>query len=92
MVAEFVDSTGKALAQIGETVRIPKGTFKDGSSQDFVFTYKVEAGKANIAAQPGVFVSLSLYESEESFKKGQNPTVRFDNDGLMKNNKLRLKS
>ena len=92
MVAEFVDSTGKALAQIGETVRIPKGTFKDGSSQDFVFTYKVEAGKANIAAQPGVSVALSLYESEESFKKGQNPTVRFDNDGLMKNNKLRLKS
>lgn len=92
MVAEFVDSTGKALAQIGETVRIPKGTFKDCSSQDFVFTYKVEAGKANIAAQSGVFVSLSLYESEESFKKGQNPTVRFDNDGLMKNNKLRLKS
>ena len=92
MVAEFVDSTGKALAQIGETVRIPKATFKDGASQDFVFTYKVEAGKANIAAQPGVFVSLSLYESEESFKKGQNPTVRFDNDGLMKNSKLRLKS
>ena len=92
MVAEFVDSTGKALAQIGETVRIPKGTFKDGSSQDFVFTYKVEAGKANIAAQPGVSVALSLYESEESFKKGQNPTVRFDNDGLMKNSKLRLKS
>ncbi len=92
MVAEFVDSTGKALAQIGETVRIPKATFKDGSSQDFVFTYKVEAGKANIAAQPGVSVALSLYESEESFKKGQNPTVRFDNDGLMKNSKLRLKS
>ena len=92
MVAEFVDSTGKALAQIGETVRIPKGTFKDGSSQDFVFTYKVEAGEANIAAQPGVSVALSLYESEESFKKGQNPTVRFDNDGLMKNSKLRLKS
>lgn len=92
MVAEFVDSTGKALAQIGETVHIPKGTFKDGASQDFVFTYKVDAEKANLAARPGVFVSLSLYESEESFKKGQNPTVRFDNDGLMKNNKLRLKS
>ena len=91
MVAEFVDSTGKALSQMGETVRIPKGTFKDGRSQDFVFTYKVEAGKANIAAQPGVSVALSLYESEESFKKGQNPTVRFDNDGLMENKKLRLK-
>jgi archaellum component FlaG (FlaF/FlaG flagellin family) len=91
MVAEFVDSTGKALAQIGETVRIPKGTFKDGSSQKFSFTYKVDAGKANVATQSGVSVALSLYESEESFKKGQNPTVRFDNDGILENKKLLLK-
>jgi hypothetical protein len=91
MVAEFVDSTGKALAQIGETVRIPKGTFKDGGSQKFSFTYKVDAGKANVATQSGVSVALSLYESEESFKKGQNPTVRFDNDGILENKKLLLK-
>ena len=90
MVAEFVDSTGKALAQIGETVRIPKATFKDGSSQDFSFIYKV-ARKASVATQPGVSLALSLYESEESFKKGQNPTVRFDNDGLLENKKLLLK-
>ena len=87
MVAEFVDSTGKALSQIGETVRIPKATFKDGSSQDFSFK---AAGKANVATQPGVSVALSLYESEESFKKGQNPTVRFDNDGILENKKLLL--
>ena len=92
MVAEFVDSTGKALAQIGEMVRIPKGTFKDGASKEFSFTYKVDAGQANVATQSGAFVALSLYESEESFKKGQNPTVRFDNDGLQENNKLLLKS
>ena len=88
MVAEFVDSTGKAFAPIGETVRIPKATFKDGSSQDFSFK---AAGQANIAAQPGVSVALSLYESEESFKKGQDPTIRFDNDGLLENKKLLLK-
>ena len=88
MVAEFVDSTGKALAQIGETVRIPKATFKDGSSQDFSFK---AAGQANFVTQPGVSVALSLYESEDSFKKGQNPTVRFDNDGLLENKKLLLK-
>ncbi len=91
MVAEFVDSTGKSLAQIGETVRVPKATFKDGSSKDFSFTYKAPAGKANIATQPGVSVALSLYESEESYKSGKNPTVRFDNDGLLDNNKLMLK-
>ena len=88
MVAEFVDSTGKVLSQIGETVRIPKATFKDGSSQDFSFK---AAGQANIATQPGVSVALSLYESEESFKKGQDPTIRFDNDGLLENKKLLLK-
>ncbi|WP_294983598.1 hypothetical protein [uncultured Fibrobacter sp.] len=97
LVAEFVDSTGKALAQIGETVRIPKGIFKDGASQDFSFTYKVmpsavPAGEVNLATQPGVSVALSLYESEDAYKSGKNPTVRFDNDGLQGNNKLLLKS
>ena len=91
MVAEFVDSTGRALAQIGETVRIPKATFKDGASKDFSFTYKTAAGKASVAAQSGVSVALSLYESEDAFKSGKNPTVRFDNDGLQENNKLMLK-
>ena len=88
MVAEFVDSTGKPLAQIGETVRIPKATFKDGASKDFSF--KV-AGKASVATQPGVSVAISLYESEDAFKSGKNPTVRFDNDGLQGNNKLLLR-
>lgn len=91
MVAEFVDTTGNTLAQIGETVRIPKGTFKDATSQDFSFTHKVAAGAANFATRPGVSVALSLYESETAFKNGKNPTVRFDNDGLQGNNKLLLK-
>ena len=95
LVAEFVDSMGVSLAQIGETVRIPKATFKDGASQDFSFTYKVmpsavSAGEVNLATQSGVSVALSLYESEDAFKNGKNPTVRFDNDGLQGNNKLLL--
>ena len=90
LVAEFVDSTGKALAQIGETVRIPKGTFKDGASRQFSFSGAVPAGEANLAIQPGVSVALSLYESEDAYKSGKNPTVRFDNDGLQGNNKLLL--
>ena len=92
LVAEFVDNTGAAIAQIGETVRIPKGTFKDGASQQFSFSGDVPAGEANLATQPGVSVALSLYESEETYKSGKNPTVRFDNDGLQGNNKLLLKS
>ncbi len=89
MVAELVDSTGKALAQIGETLRIPKATFKDGSSQIFFFK---TTGVANEVTQPGVSVALSLYESEDAFKNGKNPTVRFDNEGLQENNKLLLES
>lgn len=92
LVAEFVDSTGKALAQIGETVRIPKGTFKDGASRQFSFSGALPAGEANLATQSGVSVALSLYESEEAYNNGKNPTVRFDNDGLQGNNKLLLKS
>ncbi|WP_458450559.1 hypothetical protein [Fibrobacter sp.] len=90
LVAELVDSTGAAIAQIGETVRIPKGTFKDGASQEFSFSGDVPVGEVNLATQSGVTVALSLYESEEAYKSGKNPTVRFDNDGLQGNNKLLL--
>ena len=90
LVAEFVDSTGAAIAQIGETVRIPKATFKDGASQEFSFSGAVPAGEANYATRPGVAIALSLFESEGAYKSGKNPTVRFDNDGLQGNNKLLL--
>lgn len=90
LVAEFVDSTAASLAQIGETVRIPKATFKDGASQQFSFSGALPAGEANLATQPGVAIALSLYESEDAYKSGKNPTVRFDNDGLQGNNKLLL--
>ena len=87
LVAEFVDSTGAAIAQLGKTIRIPKGTFKDGASQDFSFS-----GAAFLnAVQAPAGIALSLYESEEAFKSGKNPTVRFDNDGLLENKKLLLK-
>lgn len=90
LVAEFVDNTGVAIAQIGETVRIPKGTFKDGASQEFSFSGDVPVGEANLATQLGITIALSLYESEDAYKSGKNPTVRFDNDGLQGNNKLLL--
>lgn len=94
LVAEFVDSTGTAMAQLGETVRIPKGTFKDGMSQKFSFSGNLPAGgtvSSDASAQNPVRIALSLYESEESFKNGKNPTVRFDNDGLLQNGKLMLR-
>lgn len=90
LVAEFVDSTGASLAQIDETVRIPKASFKDGASQEFSFSGDVPVGEVNLATQPGVSVALSLYESEDAYKSDKNPTVRFDNDGLQGNNKLLL--
>jgi hypothetical protein len=94
LVAEFVDSTGTALAQLGEMVHIPKGTFKDGMSQKFLFSGNLPAGVAEVAtssAQNPIRIALSLYESEDAFKSGKNPTVRFDNDGLLQNGKLLLK-
>jgi hypothetical protein len=87
MVAEFVDTAGEIIAQLGKTVSIPKGTFKDGASQKFSFSGAAPSG----VSPSSISIALSLYESEESYKSGRNPTVRFDNDGLQENNKLLLK-
>jgi hypothetical protein len=91
MVAEFVDSSGNALEQLGETVAIKKGSFKDEMVKEISFTSTIPARLSNVAQMPGVFVALSIYESEEAFKAGKNPTVRFDNDGILENKKLLLK-
>ena len=88
MVAEIVDSTGVAIAQLGKTVHIPKGTFKDGSSQKFSFSSEAPAAATS---QSNLSIALSLYESEEAFKNGKKTTVRFDNDGIQENKKLLLK-
>lgn len=92
MVAEFVDGDGNVLEQLGKTIHIPKGTFKDEDIKEFSFTNKIAGGVADVTAQPGVSVALSIYESEEAYKAGKNPTVKFDNDGIMENNKLLLKA
>ncbi|MEE0877242.1 MAG: hypothetical protein UIH18_08085, partial [Fibrobacteraceae bacterium] len=70
MVAEFVDSSGNALEQLGETVSIKKGTFKDEMVKEISFTSTIPARLSNVAQMPGVFVALSIYESEEAFKAG----------------------
>lgn len=91
LVAEFVDSEGKALEQLGKIISIPKGTFKDEMVKEFSFSNLESAGQANIATQTGVSVALSIYESEDAYRNGENPTVRFDNDGIQENRKLILK-
>lgn len=91
LVAEFVNGEGEVLEQLGETVRIPKASFKDDSQKKFSFTNTIPSRMMNVATLPGVSVALSLYESEEAFAAGKNPTVRFDNDGIMENKKLLLK-
>lgn len=91
LVAEFVDSTGKSLEQMGKTIYIPKASFKDEMEKNFSFTHEVSARQTNVAQLPGVSVALSLYESENAYESGKNPTVRFDNDGILENKKLLLK-
>jgi hypothetical protein len=93
MVAEFVDNTGAALAQLGKTIHIPKATFKDGATKEFSFSSAVPSSvtpPTTAAFQTNLKIALSLYESEEAFKSGKNPTVRFDNDGILENKKLML--
>lgn len=91
MVAEFVNEDGEVLEQLRETIFIPKGTFKDEMVKNFSFDHTVPARQTNVAALPGISVALSLYENEEDFRSGKNPTVRLDNDGLLESKKLLLK-
>ena len=85
MVAEVVDNEGTVLEKLGETIFIPKGSFKDEMSRDFVFD-----GDTKYQTHNGLSIALSIYESLAAYKNGENPTVRFDNDGLQPNNKLLL--
>ena len=91
IVAEFVDNSGNTIEQLGETIEIKKGTFKDEMEKEFSFSSAIPARQTNVAQMPGVFLALSIYESEDAFKEGKNPTVRFDNDGILENKKLLLK-
>ncbi len=91
MVAEFVDEAGEVLAPLGAPVFIPKGTFRDEMTKDFSFVHSVPTGQSDVASLPGVSVALSIYESEDAYYRGENPTVRFDNEGLQDNKKLLLK-
>lgn len=85
LVAEWADSTGETISQFGSAISIPKGTFKDEMAKEFLFESVAPTEKC-------VSVLLSLYESEEAYEKGANPTVRFDNDGILGNKKLLLSS
>jgi len=92
MVAEITDSTGAAHKLFESPVKIPKGTFRDGDTKEFTFTYVDPTTETGTKATPIEYIALSLYESEEEYKAGKNPTVRFDNDGILDNKKLLMKS
>ncbi len=91
LVAEFLDSEGNVLEQLGKTISIPKGSFKDEMVKEFSFSNVVPARQTNVASLPGVSVALSLYESESAYESGKNPTVRFDNEGILESKKLLLR-
>lgn len=83
LCAELTDSNGNKIADFGIPVKIEKGTFRDGTTQAYVFEYDgVLKTDANIC--------ISMYESEKSLDKYKDPTVKFDNKNSFSNNRLKL--
>lgn len=83
LCAEIIDITGNKVADFGEPVRIAKGSFKDGTSQTFLFEYDGVIDK-------NTTLCLAMYDSDNSLAAKGNPTVRFDNANTLSNNRLQL--
>ncbi len=83
LCAEITDEKGNKVADFGQPVRIAKGSFRDGTSQTFLFEYD---GVPDENAR----ICLAMYDSDNYLATGDNPTVRFDNANTLSNNRLLL--
>ena len=83
LCAEITDKNGKKTASFGDSFKIAKGSFKDGSEKTFEFTY-------NGTLKDGDTICLAMYDSDNSLVKGKDPTVRFDNKNNLPTNRLKL--
>ena len=83
LCAEIMDKNGKKTGSFGDSIKIAKGSFKDGSEKTFEFTLKGELKEGDV-------ICLAMYDCDNPLVKGKDPTVRFDNKNNLKNNKLQL--
>lgn len=81
--AEITDKDGNKLGAFGEPVKIEKGSFRDETEQTFLFEYN------------GVFdedakICLAMYDCDNFLVAGKAPTIKFDNQNTLPNNRLLL--
>jgi|GEM_PF-712459 len=89
LCAEIIDSNGKKIANIGNPIRIEKGSFTDGKQKTFIFDYN---GTLPTDATIGLAMyEASKYKSVNALINSQDdPTVRFDNKNNLSNKRLKL--
>lgn len=83
LCAEITDAKGNKLASFGNSVKIKKASFKDGTEKTFEFVY-------NGTLKDGDVICLAMYDCDNPLVKGKDPTVRFDNNNILQNNRLKL--
>ena len=83
--AEITDENGNKRGLFGTSVKIEKGSFRDGTEQTFLFEY-------NGTYNENTEICLAMYDMDNPLVAGKDPTVKFDNKNTLPNNRLLLVS
>ena len=83
LAAEITDENGNKIENFGSPVLIENGTFRDGTSQTFLFTY-------DGTLDENATICLAMYDVSKPLKNNGDPQVRFDNKNNLPNNRLKL--
>ncbi|MBR4966098.1 MAG: fibronectin type III domain-containing protein, partial [Lachnospiraceae bacterium] len=81
--AEITDLNGTKLGDFGEPVIIASGSFRDDTTQTFMFEY-------DGTYDPDTEICLAMYDVNNYLAAGKDPTVKFDNLNTLPNNRLLL--
>ncbi|MBO4878256.1 MAG: beta-galactosidase [Ruminococcus sp.] len=85
LCAEITDTNGKKMKSFGKTVRIEKGSFRDGDEKTYLFEYDGSLDKSAV-------ICLAMYDCDNPLVSGKDPTIRFDNTNTLSDNRLKLEA
>ena len=83
LCAEIIEPEGNKQGTFGTSVKIAKGTFREDTEQTFLFEY---SGTLDANAQ----ICLAMYDADNYLVADKEPTIKFDNENTLPNNRLLL--
>ncbi len=83
LCAEIVDANGNKIASFGNPVLIESGSFHDETEKTFIFEYTG-------TLDDNAIICLAMYDKNNQYVAGKDPTIKFDNKNTLSNNRLKL--